>query len=172
MSVRKEKARELFLEGFNCSQSVAAAYGDAFGIDMETMLRLSSSFGAGIGRMRKTCGAVSGMFFIAGLKTGAVKGDDREGKQHNYEIVREMANRFREKNGSITCQTLLGLRKAEKSAAPSERTDEYYKSRPCLKMVEDACDIIEEFFPELHLSPQQLPEEKNIQKNESGAITS
>ena len=66
-----------------------------------------------------------------------------------------MADRFREKNGSITCQTLLGLRKAEKSAAPSERNDEYYKSRPCLKMVEDACDIIEEFFPDLLLSEQE-----------------
>ena len=151
MSGRKEKARQLFLEGFNCSQSVAAAYADAFGIDPETILRLSASFGAGIGRMRKTCGAVSGMFIIAGLETGSVIGNDREGKQHNYEVVRSMADRFREKNGSFTCQTLLGLRQAEKSAAPSKRTDQYYKSRPCLRMVEDACDIIEEFFPELAL---------------------
>lgn len=172
MSIRKEKARQLFLDGFNCSQSVAAAYGDAFGIDTETMLRLSSSFGAGIGRMRKTCGAVSGMFFIAGLKTGTIHGDDREGKQYNYEIVRSMADRFREKNGSITCQTLLGLRKAEKSAAPSERTAEYYKSRPCLKMVEDACDIIEEFFPELQLSVPNNSETRNMYEIKTGDITS
>lgn len=165
MSVRKEKARQLFLDGFNCSQSVATAYADAFGIDAETMLRLSASFGAGIGRMRKTCGAVCGMFFIAGLKTGTVRRDDREGKQHNYETVRSMADQFRLRNGSITCQTLLGLRQAEKSAAPSERTKEYYKSRPCLKMVEDACDIIEEFFPDLALSTQ------DINKKESGDST-
>lgn len=149
MSKRKEKARELFLAGYNCAQSVAAAYADAFGIEPETMLRMSSSFGAGIGRMRKTCGAVCGMFIIAGLKTGSVTAGDQEGKRKNYETVRAMADAFREKNHSITCQTLLGLRQAEKSARPSDRTEEYYKTRPCLKMVEDACAILEDFFPDL-----------------------
>lgn len=149
MSNRTEHAKKLFLEGYNCSQSVAAAYADAFGIEKETMLRLAASFGAGIGRMRKTCGAVCGMFIIAGLKTGSTNGKDQEKKKHNYEIVRAMADSFRKKNGSITCQTLLGLRQAEKSAQPSERTENYYKTRPCLKMVEDACSIIEDFFPDL-----------------------
>ncbi len=149
MSKYSELARDLFLEGYNCSQSVAAAYADALGIDRETMLRMSASFGAGIGRMRKTCGAVCGMFIIAGMKTGATVGADQEGKRNNYATVRAMADAFRAKNKSITCMTLLGLRKAEKSAQPSERTPEYYKTRPCLKMIEDACSIVEEFFPEL-----------------------
>ena len=94
MSKRKEKARELFLAGYNCAQSVAAAYADAFGIEPETMLRMSASFGAGIGRMRKTCGAVCGMFIIAGLKTGSVTAGDQEGKRKNYETVRAMADAF------------------------------------------------------------------------------
>lgn len=149
MSKRSEEATRLFLEGFNCSQSVAAAYADAFHLDKDTMLRLSASFGGGIGRMRKTCGAVCGMFLIAGLKTGSVDGKDQEAKGKNYAIVREMADAFRRENGSITCQTLLGLRKAEASARPSERTADYYASRPCLKMVQDACRILEEYFPEL-----------------------
>lgn len=131
MSKRSETAKNLFLEGYNCSQSVAAAYADAFGIDQETMFRIAASFGAGIGRMRKTCGA------------------DQEGKRQNYATVRAMADAFRKKNQSITCMTLLGLRKAEKSAQPSERTPEYYRSRPCLKMILDACEIVEEFFPDL-----------------------
>lgn len=149
MSKRSETAKNLFLEGYNCSQSVAAAYADAFGIDQETMFRIAASFGAGIGRMRKTCGAVCGMFIIAGLKTGATIGADQEGKRQNYATVRAMADAFRKKNQSITCMTLLGLRKAEKSAQPSERTPEYYRSRPCLKMILDACEIVEEFFPDL-----------------------
>lgn len=149
MSKHSELAKALFLEGYNCSQSVSAAYADAFGLDRDTMLRLSTSFGAGIGRMRKTCGAVCGMFIIAGLKTGTISGEDQEGKQKNYETVRAMADAFRKKNQSTTCMTLLGLRKAEKSARPSERTPDYYQSRPCLKMVLDACAIIEEFFPDL-----------------------
>lgn len=149
MSKHSELAKALFLEGYNCSQSVSAAYADAFGLDRDTMLRLSTSFGAGIGRMRKTCGAVCGMFIIAGLKTGTISGEDKEGKRKNYETVRAMADAFRKKNQSTTCMTLLGLRKAEKSARPSERTPDYYQSRPCLKMVLDACAIIEEFFPDL-----------------------
>ncbi|MDO5146525.1 MAG: C-GCAxxG-C-C family protein [Eubacteriales bacterium] len=149
MSQRAEEAKRLFLEGYNCSQSVAAAYADAFGIEKETMLRLSASFGGGIGRMRKTCGAACGMFLIAGLKTGSTDGKDQEAKGKNYAVVRQMADAFRKENGSITCQTLLGLRRAEASAMPSERTADYYASRPCLKMVEDACRIIEEFFPDL-----------------------
>lgn len=149
MSKHSELAKALFLEGYNCSQSVSAAYADAFDLDRDTMLRLSTSFGAGIGRMRKTCGAVCGMFIIAGLKTGTISGEDQEGKQKNYETVRAMADAFRKKNQSTTCMTLLGLRKAEKSARPSERTPDYYQSRPCLKMVLDACAIIEEFFPDL-----------------------
>lgn len=149
MSKHSELAKALFLEGYNCSQSVSAAYADAFGLDRDTMLRLSTSFGAGIGRMRKTCGAVCGMFIIAGLKTGTISGEDQEGKRKNYETVRAMADAFRKKNQSTTCMTLLGLRKAEKSARPSERTPDYYQSRPCLKMVLDACAIIEEFFPDL-----------------------
>ena len=81
MSKHSELARDLFLEGYNCSQSVAAAYADALGIDRETMLRMSASFGAGIGRMRKTCGAVCGMFIIAGMKTGARRRPGRETQQ-------------------------------------------------------------------------------------------
>ena len=53
-------------------------------------------------------------------------------------LSRAMADAFRERNQSITCMTLLGLRKAEKSARPSDRTPDYYKSRPCLKMILDA----------------------------------
>ena len=67
MESRKEKAVRLFQEGFNCSQAVFAAYSDIYGIDEKTALRLASSFGAGMGRMREVCGTCSGMFLVAGL---------------------------------------------------------------------------------------------------------
>ena len=63
-----EKARELFLSGCSCSQAVFAAFAEDFGMDPETALKLASSFGGGMGGMRETCGAVSGMLMTAGLK--------------------------------------------------------------------------------------------------------
>jgi len=155
METRKQKAVRLFKEGYNCSQAVFAAYSDIYGIDEETALRLASSFGAGMGRMREVCGTVSGMFLVAGLETGATEGKDVEGKQHNYDTVQMLADEFRNRNGSIICKELLGLvpskeEKAQLHAAeftdtkPMERTKEYYKKRPCVQLVEDAADILEQ----------------------------
>lgn len=151
MKSRKEEAVKLFKEGYNCSQSVFAAYADLYGIDKETALRLSSSFGAGLGRMREVCGTVSGMAMVAGMETGATKGKDAKGKQHNYETVQMLAEEFRRRNGTIICRELLGLDKKEQveaasltGAKPQERTAEYYKKRPCVKLVEEAAEILEQ----------------------------
>ncbi|MEN6490015.1 MAG: C-GCAxxG-C-C family protein, partial [Smithella sp.] len=61
-----QRAMELFRRGYNCAQSVFAAFCEDMGIDFETALKLSSSFGAGMGRLREVCGAVSGMFAVVG----------------------------------------------------------------------------------------------------------
>lgn len=149
MESRKEKAVQLFKEGYNCSQSVFAAYSDLYGIDQETALRLSSSFGAGIGRMREVCGTCSGMFLVAGLISGATDGKDTVGKKRNYDMVQMLADEFRKQNGTIICRELLGLDKGQVTAAefkdtkPEARTDEYYKKRPCVKHVEQAAEILE-----------------------------
>ena len=68
---RVAKAIALFKEGYNCSQSVVAAFADEYGFTREQALRMAASFGGGIGRMRETCGAACGMFLLAGLETGA-----------------------------------------------------------------------------------------------------
>ena len=67
---RTERAQQLFGEGYNCAQSVVAAWADVYGVPEDVALRISSSFGGGIGRMRLTCGAASGLFMLAGLETG------------------------------------------------------------------------------------------------------
>ena len=76
---RIERAKSLFLSGFNCSQSVVGAFADIYGFTQEQAMRMSASFGGGIGRMRLTCGAACGMFMLAGLETGATDPHDREG---------------------------------------------------------------------------------------------
>lgn len=147
MEERIEKAVSLFKEGYNCSQAVVAAYADLYGFTREQALKISASFGGGIGRMRKTCGAACGLFILAGLETGCTIGKDREGKEANYKLVQKLADEFTQRNGSITCAELLGLDKsAPTPTTPEARTNEYYKKRPCVKMVEEAARIWSEYL--------------------------
>ena len=142
MEERIEMAVSLFKEGFNCSQSVVAAFADMYGFTREQALKMSASFGGGIGRMRETCGAACGLFLLAGLESGATEGADREGKAANYALVQELAEVFKERNGALKCADLLGLSKKEPVVStPEARTDQYYAKRPCVKMVEEAARI-------------------------------
>ena len=139
---RIEMAVSLFKEGFNCSQSVVAAFADKYGFTREKALKMSASFGGGIGRMRETCGAACGLFLLAGLETGATEGADRDGKAANYALVQELAEEFKQRNGALRCADLLGLSKKEPVVStPEARTDQYYAKRPCVKMVEEASRI-------------------------------
>lgn len=144
---RINKAVELFKEGFNCSQSVVAAFADRYGFTREQALRMSASFGGGIGRMRETCGAACGMFLLAGLETGSTDGKDREGKAANYALVQQLAEEFKERNGALRCADLLGLScKAPVVSTPEARTEQYYAKRPCAKIVEEAARIWTEYL--------------------------
>ncbi len=141
---RVEKAGDLFLEGFNCAQSVFTAFCDRFGMDEETAKKVSAGLGGGVGRMREVCGVVSGAAMVIGSIVSATEGDDEKSKAGNYELVREFAERFKEKHGgTVICRELLQLGiQMEDTAVPERRTAEYYKQRPCLKLVEDATEIL------------------------------
>lgn len=150
---RRERAVALFKQGFNCSQAVFTAYADLYGLDETLALQISASFGGGLGRMREVCGCMSAMALIAGLETGSTQAHDPAGKQCNYEKVQQLAEAYRKvSGGSILCRELLGLPKedapeAYREAKPSARTDGYYRKRPCIRLIEEACTIIEhEFF--------------------------
>ncbi|MBQ5826758.1 MAG: C_GCAxxG_C_C family protein [Bacteroidaceae bacterium] len=147
---RIQRAVELFKSGYNCSQSVVAAFADLYGFTEEQALRMSASFGGGIGRMRQMCGAACGMFLLAGLDTGAVDAEDRVGKSHNYEVVQQLAEKFRAENGSLICAELLGLSTtaAHRDTQAEPRTDLYYKKRPCVEMVETAARIFANYLKE------------------------
>ena len=144
---RIEKAVELFKEGFNCSQAVVGAFADKYGFTREQALKMSASFGGGIGRMRETCGAACGLFMLAGLETGSTDGADRDGKATNYALVQELAEEFKQRNGALRCADLLGLSKKEPIVStPEARTNQYYAKRPCVKMVEEAARIWVEYL--------------------------
>lgn len=138
---RIQKAVELFRNGYNCSQSVVAAFADMYGFTQEQALRMSASFGGGIGRMRMTCGAACGIFMLAGLEKGSVDGS-RQAKLANYALVQELAAEFKKRMGSVVCSELLGLASGTPVVpVPEERTPQYYKKRPCPKIIEEAARI-------------------------------
>ncbi|MBO5816433.1 MAG: C_GCAxxG_C_C family protein [Paludibacteraceae bacterium] len=138
---RVEHAKELFRQGFNCSQSVCAACADLYGMDEQTALRVAASFGGGIGRMRQTCGAACGMFVLAGLENGSAIPGDAEGKKNNYALVQELASQFKAENGSLICSELLGIAPKPQEPTPEARTEAYYHKRPCVDMVASAVRI-------------------------------
>lgn len=142
MEKYSKRARELFKEGYNCAQSVFCAFADDLGMDFETALKLSSSFGGGMGRLREVCGAVSAMFMIAGIKYGYTSPCDDDAKAKHYALIQELAEKFKHENNSIICRELLGLDVQSQSPIPEKRTKSYYTNRPCEELVACAADII------------------------------
>lgn len=122
-------AKEYFYSGYNCAQSVALAFADELGLDKEFIARAVSGFGGGIGRLRETCGAVSGMVFVLNLLYGYSKPNDTDIKAEYYQRVREVVEEYRKEVGSINCKEIL--KNPEVGGRPEDRTTEYYQKRPC-----------------------------------------
>lgn len=140
-------AGELFMQGYNCSQSVIAAWADEIGLDRQTALLVSSGFGGGMGRLREVCGAVSGAFMVLSYKFGSTDVSDGKAKAALYETIQAFASRFKQENGfdSIVCRDMLGLSGAS-APTPAERTAEYYKKRPCRELIELSAGLLGEFI--------------------------
>lgn len=143
---RRKHSVELFHQGYNCSQSVFAAFSKELGLDFETALKLSSSFGGGMGRLREVCGAVTGMFLAVGLKYGYTDPEDGEAKAEHYRLIQDLARRFEKQNGSIICRELLGLDVKHDIPIPEKRTEQYYQRRPCAELVGNAARMLDEIF--------------------------
>ena len=145
---RSEKAVELFLDGCNCAQAVFVAFCDLFDMDEKLALRISSSFGGGIGRQREVCGAVSGMCMAAGALYGYDDVKDPDKKAAHYALIQALCGKFREMYGSIICRELLGAKRADDSPNPTSRDAEFYRTRPCARFVGACADILEAYIEE------------------------
>ncbi|MFR1672139.1 MAG: C-GCAxxG-C-C family protein [Candidatus Gastranaerophilaceae bacterium] len=143
-----EKGRKLFKEGYNCAQSVFCTFAEEIGMDFNSALKLSSSFGGGMGRLREVCGAVSAIFMIAGIKYGYTTPNDDKTKAEHYTRIQKLADKFKEKHKTIICRELLGLDVQTDSPIPSKRTEEYYQTRPCEELIANACEIIADYIKE------------------------
>ena len=146
---RVARAVDYFMQGYNCSQSVVAAFSDLYGLDETMAKRIAAGFGGGVGRMRMMCGAVSGIVMLVGLECGQTEGSDREGKSACYKVVQDLLAKSKEENGSLICAEILGIKgyeKAQSSYIASARTAEYYKTRPCAAKVESAARIFADYL--------------------------
>ncbi len=143
---RREIAINNFHAGYNCAQAVAIAFADEIGMDEDTVAKLTSGYGGGVGRLREVCGAVTGMVFVLNAIAGFTKPETDDDKKEHYARIQTLAKEFETKNGSIVCRNLLGLNIKHDDATPAPRTDSYYKKRPCDMLVGDAAGILENYL--------------------------
>ncbi len=148
MKTKGDIAKEIFLEGYNCSQAVFGAFCEDFGISREQGLLLSSGFGGGFARRREVCGAVSGATMVLSLSLGYSTLEDTEAKKKLYAELRMFYDIFEAECGSIICRELLSLSEKVSSPVPEERTESYYKKRPCGELVKISADLTEKYLKE------------------------
>ncbi len=141
--MKRDEAMALFRDGANCAQAVVCPFAKECGLDHEQAMKLASSFGGGMGRLREVCGAVSGMFMVVGLTEGYCDPTSKAAKDQHYARVQALAAAFKDKAGSLICRELLGLPPGADEPVSDARTDAYYKSRPCAELVGLAAQILE-----------------------------
>jgi C_GCAxxG_C_C family probable redox protein len=142
MNSKADSAAKCFLSGFNCAQAVSSMYAEELGIKREDALKISCGLGAGMGRRQEVCGAVSGAFLLIGCKHGNIDPMDRTSLDNTYKLVRQLADQFIAKHGSILCKELLGC----KLLTPEGQ--QYYKEQnlretKCAKYVHDCTEMVE-----------------------------
>ena len=146
---RGEKAKDNFLHGYNCTQSVLKAFDDVIEPDkLSFLMTTTSCFGGGMGRLREVCGTVSGMFLVCSYFFGYSGPGENDRKAVLYSYIQELARRFEEQTGSIVCRELLGLDHKRDTPVPEERDHAYYTKRPCPELCRLAADTVEGFLSE------------------------
>lgn len=140
-----EKAVSCFKDGFSCSQAILSTYGTEFRLEREIALKIATGFGGGIGRLGKTCGAVSGAIMVIGLKYGNNTKGDNQTKEKTYELVREFINRFETLNSSIVCNELLDCDISTPEGLKYAIDKEVFKTI-CPNLVRSVSEILEQIL--------------------------
>ena len=134
MKSRVEKAIENHCKGYNCSQAVVCAYHELLGMDEQQVFKLAEGFGSGMGGLRETCGAVTGMFMVASYLESDGNREQNDSRQSCYALVHELAERFESKNGSLICHKLLECQQHQRH------------EKLCTSYVEDAANLLDELI--------------------------
>ena len=132
----------MFRDGCACSQAILGVYGTPLGLPRELAMRITAGFAGGM-RLGDTCGAVTAAFMVLGLRHGSGNCDTPAGRSEVYARVVDFAERFGKRNGPLDCRDLLGcdISTAEGMKEAQERN---LFMTTCVKLVEDAAEILEE----------------------------
>ncbi len=146
---RAEQAKEYFKQGYACSQAVALAFADLAGVEENVLVKMTLPFGGGLGRLRLTCGAVSGLATVVGIIFAEAERSP-ENKKQVYAVVQTLCEKVKRANGSLICGELLAGMKlpVEVGGEAEPRSNEYYKKRACADIVYDTARILEEYLAE------------------------
>jgi len=142
---KSEKAVKYFIDKFNCSQAVFAAFSPEFGIPENVAFKIGCPFGAGMGRMQETCGAVTGAFMVIGLKHGKSNREEDHLKELSYKLVNNFTERFKSRNKTIRCRDLIGIDISTKEGLEKARKLGIFDTL-CVKFVKDSVEITEEIL--------------------------
>jgi len=143
---KEELAKSYFYKGYSCSQAIALAFKEYMpNIDEKTILKISSPFGGGLGRLRQTCGAFTSICLVLGYIYGNDSSDIKK-KEEIYKHVQELSKSFIKEFGTLSCKQILKEKDNNITYVPSERTEEYYKSRPCAYVIGYSAKILEDYL--------------------------
>ena len=144
---RAEEAKKQFEKGFSCAPAVLSTYSEQLGLGKALALKIACGFGGGIGRMGRTCGAVTGAVMVIGLKNGQVDLADEESRQKTHELIKKFIDKFTALHGSIECRELIGYDLSKSSDLESARESGVFQNK-CPSFVYDSARILEDV---LHL---------------------
>jgi C_GCAxxG_C_C family probable redox protein len=146
MSERVKEVRDLFTR-CNCSQAVLTTFGPELGLGQTECMKVAACFGAGMGRMGKTCGALTGGFMVLGLRHAHEMMDDpQKGRDSVYGRVQALTQRFVEAHGSSECLTLTGCNLLTAEGRKSFAECDLHKGL-CANLVASVVEFLEEETP-------------------------
>jgi C_GCAxxG_C_C family probable redox protein len=139
---KAEEAKKQFEKGFHCAPAVLSTYSEGLGLEKTLALKIACGFGGGIGRMGRTCGAVTGALMVIGLKHGKANLADEESSQRTYTLVEEFVDSFTALHGSIECKELIGYDLSNSGELKSARESGVFQNK-CPSLVYDSARILE-----------------------------
>lgn len=136
-----ERAADLFTSGLTCSQAILTVFGDSYGLDTEMGQKLARPFGGGMGRLGRTCGAVTGAVLVLGLAQDHQ--EESVARPHAYSQVQEFFRRFAALHGTTECKALLGADISTEEGFKKAKEGQLI-AKLCPGFVRDAAIVLEE----------------------------
>lgn len=137
------EALKRFANGNNCAQSVLLTYAEILHIDLETALNLTSGFGAGMGRLQETCGAVTGAYMVFGIVAGKQNPENADKKEMANLLIQKYYDKFVVKHKSTDCKILLNCNLRTEEGQQKFETENLIET-VCQKCIRDSIELINE----------------------------